>query len=284
MPNQAIEAYYDKLADIGKEIHRREIQLSTDNDVAMANDMVLHSASNLSLNELKILRFIIMQTKKGDSELFEFEVTAKQLAEVLDVGVDGIYKDIEKMSTHIMKEVITIGDSSKSKWIKFHWVDVCQYDNGRLKIKISDELKPFLIGLRGCFTKYRLSEIVHLQSIYAIRLYEILNSYMDAHNLPHADVSTTVSISIDDIKKATGTTEKYERYSSFKAKVIDAALKEINRCTSYHVTATPYKNGRSVQGFEFWIESQVGYAHRTSGERVVKLKLDDDYEQMKLEI
>lgn len=248
-----------RLLEVEKSVNRKEVTFNTDNYVVMANNMVLHSASNLNLNELKLLRFIIMQTEKGDSDLFEFDVAVKDLCKLLDIKSKDMYKRIDTMTTHLMQEVIRIGDDSKQEWRKFHWVDVCEYKKGIITIKLSEQLKPFLIGLRNCFTRYQLSEIISLKSVYAIRIYEIINGYLNENNLPHADVAIEFSISIDEIRRATDTEKKFERYSSFKAKVIDSALKEINEKSKYFVTATPYKRGRAVVGFEFLIESQVGH-------------------------
>ena len=276
---QKLKEREQRLLEIEKSIHRKEITLNPDNYVVMANDMLAHSASNLSLDELKLLRFIIMQTKKGDQELYEFEVAAKELAGLLEVNIKtkDLYKRLQTMAKHIMQEVIYIGDDSKKKWVMFHWVDVCRYDNGQLTIKISDELKPFLVNLRGHFTRYQLSEIISFKSIYAIRLYEILNSYLNENNLPHADVAIEIAISVEDLRKATATEKKFERPYDFKRKVVDMATKEINDKSKYHITATPYRRGKTIAGFEFLIESQAGYHHRTEGNsREIKMNMDQE--------
>ncbi|WP_029324686.1 replication initiation protein [Butyrivibrio sp. AE3004] len=283
---ERLERYESNFKAVQKSIYRQEVTFDTNNYVVMANSMILHSASKLNLNELKLLRFIIMQTKKGDKELYQFEVDIKEMAKALEMSVKTLYRELDTMSTHLMQEVIFIGDKVNDKWKKFHWVDVCEYEKGKITIKISDELKPFLVGLRGNFTRYRLSEILSLNSVYAIRIYEILNGYMNENNLPHADVAIEVSISIEEIRKVTDTTDKFERYSNFKAKVIDTALKEINQKSNYHISATPYKDGRTIAGFDFLIESQAGYWHRTEkGKNDIKIKaVNDDLDrQMTLE-
>ena len=260
-----------------KEIHRREVTFDTNNYVVMANNMILHSASNLTLNEIKLLRFFIMQTEKDDEELFEYTTSVTQLSESLEISKELLYRELGEMTEHLMKEVIEIGSRKDDRWIMFHWVDVCEYQNGKLTVKLSDELKPFLIGLRGSFTRYHLADIVGLNSIYAIRIYEILNGYMNEKNLPHADVSIEISISIDELRRITDTQDKFERYSNFKLRVIDTALKEINRKSNYHVTATPYKDGRTIVGFDFLIESQVGYAVRKQNQKKgIMIKADFD--------
>ena len=268
-----------RVLEVEKSINRKEITFNTENYVVMANNMVLHSASNLNLTEIKLLRFIIMQTEKGDKDLFEFDVAVKDLCKLLDIKSKDMYKRIDTMTTHLMQEVIRIGDDSKQQWRKFHWVDVCEYKKGIITIKLSEQLKPYLIGLRGCFTRYQLSEIISLKSTYAIRIDEMINGYLNENNLPHADVAIEISISIDEIRRATDTEKKFERYSSFKTYVIDTALKEINEKSKYYVTATPYKRGRAVVGFEFLIESQVGHTIKMQNQNK-EIKMQTDPEQL----
>lgn len=254
---------YQSLLEVEKNIHRKEVTFNTDNYVVMTNNMILHSASNLSLNELKLLRFIIMQTEMNDKELYQFEVSAKDMGKLLGINSKDLYKRLDTMTTHIMQEVIRIGDDSKQAWKKFNWCHTCRYEDGKIIVRLHDDLKPFLLELKGCFTRYQLSEIIRLNSTYAIRIYEMLNGYMNENNLPYADNAVEISISIDELRKATDTEKKFERYSNFKLRVIDTALKEINEKSKYHVTATPYKDGKAIKGFEFLIESQAGYWHRT---------------------
>jgi plasmid replication initiation protein len=201
-------------------------------------------------------------------------LSVKDFAKLLEVDIKtkDLYKRVDTMTTHIMQEVIRIGDDTNKKWLKFHWVDRCRYNDGIITIKISEELKPYLIGLRGSFTRYQLSEIISFKSIYAIRIYEILNGYLDENNLPHADIATEISLSIDELRKATDTEKKFERPYDFKKKVIDIAVREINDKSKYHVTATPYKSRKAIVGFDFLIESQVGYSVRLNN-----ISIDDDY-------
>ena len=250
------------IEEIENDIRRKEISFKTNNYVVMANNMVLHSASNLNLNELKLLRLIIAQSTKEDKELYEFELSAKQLAKFLDIKNKDIYKRLDTMTTHLMQEVIRIGDDSKKEWRKFHWVDTCHYENGYLTIKISDRLKPYLLNLEKCFSRYKLEEIIQLKSIYAIRIYEILNGYMNENNLPHADTAIEISINIDDLRKATDTQNKFPRPYDFRKKVVDIAIKEINEKSKYHVEVKDYRRNHSVAGYDFLIETHAGYFNR----------------------
>ena len=263
---QRQERFERNLASIEKDIHRREVTFDTNNYVVMAYYMILHSASNLTWNEFKLLRFFIMQTEKDDKELFQYTVNIPKLAETIEISPKVLYREISDMTEHLMKEVIEIGSRKDDHWVMFHWVDVCEYDNGTLTVKLSDELKPFLVGLRGNFSRYRLSDLISFNSIYAGLLYEKINGYLNENNMPHADVAIEISISIEELRRITGTENKFERYSNFKLRVIDTALKEINQKSPYHITATEYKDGRAIAGFDFLIESQAGHTHRTKNQ------------------
>jgi plasmid replication initiation protein len=111
----------------------------------------------------------------------------------------------------------------------------------------------------------------------------MLNGYMNENNLPHADVAIEISISVDELRKNTDTEKKFKRPYDFKQKVIDMAVREINEKSKYHVTATPYRRGHTVGGYEFLIESQVGYTVRTQGlQKSIKTDPDQLDGQMNL--
>jgi plasmid replication initiation protein len=87
---------------------------------------------------------------------------------------------------------------------------------------------------------------------------------MNDNNLPYADHAIEISISIDDLRKATDTETKFPRPYDFKRKVMDIAIREINEKSKYHVEAKDYRRNHSVAGYDFLIESHAGYFHRIS--------------------
>lgn len=255
---------------VQKHIYRKEVTFNIKNYVVMANTMVKGTAGNLSLVEMKLLRTIIAETEKDDKELFEYSFRVKDLANLLGLNPNALYKNnyLEKMTEHLMREVVHIEDKTNDHWKKFHWVDVCEYQKGILTVKISDELKPYLIGLQGYFARYRLEEIINLKSMYAIRIYEILIAYMNEYDRPHADTIKNISISIDELRRITDTTDKFERISNFRKKVIDVAIDEINQKTMYHVEVEPYSNyGKTISGYDFTICSSGSYSELKKRER-----------------
>lgn len=60
-----------------------------------------------------------------------------------------------------------------------------------------------------------------------------------------------VTIDLDELRRWTCTTEKYERYSQFKERVLDVAVGEITKWGDYTVSYEVIKTGTKVTGIEF---------------------------------
>lgn len=238
-----------------KDMQMRRASTDTDYSVVMANDMI-KGCSELSLNELKLLRTIIMQIKPDDTELYPYMLSVKDFQKMIGVSEKYIYREAQKMCIHLLKEVIMIGDGNpKHPWKAFQWVSMCEYASGKFCIRLNDALKPYIIGLQKFYTKFELSDIVQLNSIYAIRLLELI--YEAMKNAPvYADQTTEVYIPVDVIRKATNTKNKYTSISNFIKRVIDIPIQEINKKNEkYHISYRPYKESRKIVGFYFLIES-----------------------------
>lgn len=237
----------------------KEMNLNSNNLVVMSNDLI-KSKSNLSLNEIKILRLAIMQVIKEDKDLQTYKVNVTELADLLAIDRHGIYQEVDKITTSLLKEIVYIGDGNpKHKWKKFQWCSSCQYENGVLTIKLHDDLKPFLLNLSELYTQYVLEDILYLKSVYSIRIYELIREEMRYQKV-FADKEADIYLPMDIIRKATDTESKYNQYGMFKARVIDAAVNEINEKLQYYVTYEPVKESRKVIGFNFHIMSNL-YAH-----------------------
>ena len=245
----------DNVERIFLDMELRRASTDTDYSVVMANDMI-RGCSELSLNELKLLRTIIMQIKPEDTELYPYMITVKDFQEMLGVSEKYIYKEARKMCIHLLKEVILIGDGNpQHPWEAFQWVSMCKYDSGTFYIKLNDCLKPYVIGLQKFYTKFKLSDIVRLNSIYAIRLLELIYEAMKSTSV-YADQSTEVYISLDTLRRATNTESKYKSINNWTKRVIKVPLEEINRKNEkYYISYRPYKKSRRIAGFYFLVES-----------------------------
>ena len=251
----------------------KEFKFDNNHDVAMANNLILNGVNTLNANELKLLRLAITQSQKGDTELYEYEIAAQELANILNIDIKNLYKNLDKMTDHIQQSFIKIKDDQTQRFFKQSWVDRCEYNKGLVRIKLAEGLKPYILGLKSCFSKIKIEEYIAYKSKHTIIIRELLEAKMK-NEKPHADVVIEIPITVEELKRVTNTAKDYKNISQFKAHVLDAAIKEINDYyLGYHVTAKPYKNGRSIEGYNFIIESQSHYdRYKTQEENTISVK------------
>lgn len=209
----------------------------------------------LKLNSAKLIRSAIMQVVRDDEELKPYIITIKELADLLGVPASNIYRDIESITDDIISNPVYVREEKRGKTIRFikiPWVTRCEYkaDVG-VALKLNEELKPFLINLKEHYTQYTLQEVLAMKSVYAIRIFEMLQSKVMSKTLPKDGVM--IEISVQEIRECCDCEDKYPAFGNFKSKVIDQAVKEINRVTVFYVDYSYIKKGRSVVAIVFHI-------------------------------
>lgn len=228
--------------------------LDTRNYVCQANSLV-GGKQALKLNSAKLIRAAIMQVVRDDEELKPYIITISELAELLNVPKSNIYRDIDDITDDILNNPVYIREEvgKKVRWIKIPWVTRCEYNSDiGVAIKLNDELKPFLINLKDHYTQYTLDSILVMKSVYAIRIYELLQSEIMTRILPRA--GTDIELSVETLKECCGCESKaYNTFSNFRNRVIDTAVKEINEKTLYTLSYDYVKKGKSVIGLIFHI-------------------------------
>ena len=199
--------------------------LNTSNYVCQANSLI-GGKQALSINSAKIIRSAIMQVVREDSELRTYKVTISELAELLNVSRNNLYRDIGKISDEILKSHVEIRleqEGDAVRWKKINWVSFIEYQSDvGLAIKLNNDLKPYLLNLKQRYTQYTLDNILAMKSIYAIRIYELLQEQIRSMSMPFCGMD--IELSVEYIRQSCGCEKKYERFSQFKEKVIDAAM------------------------------------------------------------
>ena len=157
------------------------IKYNKEYNVIQANELVRSKQDDLTLLEAKLIRLAIAQVLKQDTDLKTYTCNVARLAEFLGISRQNIYKEVQYMSLNLMKKNIFIRNreqkQGKQNYKIFHWIDYIEYKDGDITFKLSEHLKPYLVGLNELFTSYSYEEILRLPTNYAIRLYELLYSY-----------------------------------------------------------------------------------------------------------
>ena len=214
--------------------------------VVKSNTLIQQTRYELSLQEQRILLYLISKIKPDDTEIKETEISIIDFCKVC--GIDTQNKGIYSYVKSILKNL-----ADKSNWIEFEpdtetlvrWIDTLSIHkgSGTVKISLSRNLTPYLIGLRKQYTQIPLFNILPMRSKYGIRLYEILKSYANLGSK---------RIGIDELKKRLNA-ESYKDTSNFKKKVLFPALKDIERYGDIKVSTIFIKTKNKITHIEFII-------------------------------
>jgi plasmid replication initiation protein len=112
-----------------------------------------------------------------DVDFFVYEMRVKDLAELLNFNLKYAYFEIEKITERLMQRVLHIQEGKG--WLKIGWVSSSRYnyEKGTVSFKFDPDLKPYMLQLKREFTKSRLLILTKFQSIYSIRIYQLLKQY-----------------------------------------------------------------------------------------------------------
>ena len=233
--------------------------------VVQANRMIA-GRQKLSLNAAKLIRLAVMQIKPDDEKLQPYLVTVPQLAELLKVAPDNLYATVDELTDEILKNPIRIYSDDRQRWVKYPWVSRCEYVSGTgVLIQLNRELKPFLLALKERYTQYVLQDVLTMRSVYAIRLYELIQSKIMQRVLPMEGLD--VEISVQEIMDACELGESYSIFQNLRARVVDVAVLEINEKTMYAVGYSYLKESRKVVGFKFHVNMRYHRAGAVEEEK-----------------
>lgn len=218
--------------------------------VVKSNILIQKSRHNLSMQQQKILLYVISLIEKEDTEFKLYEFDVREFCDLCNISYAGTnYTDVKKA----LKDI-----SDKSFWLKLdngieslvRWIEKAYIDpsTSRITVKLNDDLKPYLLQLKDHYTQYALKQVLRLDSKYAIRLYEFISSihYYDT-------TSYEKDFSVDYIRTVMGA-DGYVNFKDFNSRALQPALKEINAKSDKKVECHYLKKRNKVVGLEFCIE------------------------------
>lgn len=246
------------------------------NDLIQQNRYQLskNSGNSLSLLEHKVLLYIISKIKPDDTELKEQVFNIKDFCEVVGIGTKGDnYKDLKSAITKLKSRVMWL--YTEDAEITVSWIDKAYIykKSGQVKIRLDEDLKPYLISLRDNYTQFPLSAVLQMRSKYGIALYQLLKSYLFK--------SKVISFNIEDLKEILDCSS-YNNFTNFKKKVLEPALNDINTCSELNVSVSYEKENRTYKRAVFYVREILKSGSLEDREEVAKRKKENDPQQTTL--
>jgi plasmid replication initiation protein len=233
---------------------QRELFRIRDYKVVKSNDLIQKSRFQLTPQEQKIVLYLISKIKPNDVTLKEYAFGVGEFCKVCGLNTSGAnYKYIKHTIKELSDKSIWIklenGTETLMRWINKAWIN---QKSGMIRLRLDDDMKPYLLQLKDRFTQYELFYTLAMKSQYSIRLYEILKSYSNQNKK---------KFDIEELKKMLFA-ENYTRFPDFKRKVIDISMREINEFSDMNVTYETVKDGRRYATIIFYTSPKKGLDER----------------------
>ena len=225
--------------------------------VIKSNALIQKTRYELSLEEQRLLLYLISKIKPNDEKLKLYEFTIRDYCEVCGIDVSSM----PNMYNYMKNTIKSLAD--KSFWVRLddgkeillRWIDKAgiSRNSSKVAIKLNDDLMPFLLELQGRYTQYQLLSVLPMKSKYSIRLYEVLRA--ELQDKTHKEVTYT----LDELQERLGITgESGKSYRSnpamFRKFVMDGALEEIALYTDITASAEYLKAGRRIDRVQIDIQ------------------------------
>ena len=229
----------------------------TDAHVFKANALV-EASYRLSLYEQRIMLACIAQVRRDepltDQQLYT--VTAQQIADMAGVSVDRAYQHIKVASERLFDRRVTLHEAPNgggNPLVRLtRWVQEVVYmeAQGKVALRFSRAMVPYLSQLTEQFTGYALSDVAKMTSAHAIRLYELLAQWRGAGER---------EVSVDWLRDALQLEGRYPLMADLRRWVIEPAIAQINEHSPLAVVWGQRKTGRKVTHlrFEFVAKSKA---------------------------
>lgn len=208
-----------------------DVEKAKYNYVAKHNDLIEKAKSDLTVQEMKLVDFIISRIKPTDNKFESIEVSLGDMAKVLNLPRNGQnYIHIANSLRSLRRKEIIIKTDKQSLVITGWLASIEIEQGGRVTMDIDRHLTPYLLELKekGHYTQYLLNDIVLLSSKYSIALYKFIKMEHGRHGVKHwQDRYQTLSGTLDEWRDVFNAPESYNT-SIFMRNCVRKAIKEIN--------------------------------------------------------
>lgn len=224
----------------------QNVEQERDYKVVKANDLIQRARYNLTVNEQKIICYVISKIKPDDKELMQYSISIDDFCELCGIEKKYFYEEFKELFLNLDKKSFLV--ETDKEIFNFRWFSEFKYvkGTGTVKVQLNSNLKEYLINLYGKYTTYELWAILSLRSKYSIRFYELFQSYF----VRKWQKKVQKEVELEELKKLL-MAENYTEYKNFRRRVLQPAINEINEYTDLSVSFTPIKKVRKVIAIQF---------------------------------
>ena len=222
-------------------------------NLVVKDNALIEASHKLSEVEQRLILLAILKAREVGDKVEELKdkelvIHASDYMNAFGVDRDAGYKSLKKAVMGLYQaewgyHYINSKGNVVVRYERFTQSAIYVENEATVKFMFANAIIPMLVELERNFTSYEIEQVAHLQSRYAMRLYECLIRFK---------ASKTLTITLDELRFRFGLLpDEYTLMSNFKNRVLDLAVKEINENTDITVKYDQHKQGRTITSFTF---------------------------------
>lgn len=241
------------------EDEKKEIEIKREYWVVKGNELIQRNRFELSLPEQKTVAFICSMIKpiealdraKGVPFQLEYEFNIRDYCKVCGIDYDNgkNYADVKATLKRLSDRSMWLDDGNGEVLVRWLAKVRTNKKSGKALVELDRDLVPFLFDLGQKFTQYQLYNILAMKSAFSVRIYELMKSYA---------FQKSKTFDLDELKRLlmVADVKSYDRFPSFRQKVLEKAQEEINELTDLNIYFEPITKGRKVVKIKFRIDQK----------------------------
>ena len=229
---------------VDENVERKEVYASKSLKIDIGTSITQAYFPKMTLVEEKFLAFILANVRLSDNGLPEYYCKDVSLLakKVFDMRGNDLYRALDSavdkmLDAHIELDMVALNmcrgeNVNKAKMVLslFSKFVVKHYDDGHSEFmcRLHEDLRPYLIHLKGGYTEILLEFVLRSESVYTVRLNRLLmGSISEKEGVRH------VIYDINGLARKMSLPPSYARaFSEFDRRALSRAVEEINRSSS----------------------------------------------------
>lgn len=230
-------------------------------DVVVKTNRLIRSIQKLSIQEIRLIQLAIVEGRSkdaffnADGSIRSIRIDAGRYADMFGLNWHTAYKQLLQAEKRLFgRYFFVLEPEYNNAERKVSWIQDVLYltDQSSIQVTFSQRLVQEVTridGIETIFSSYSLQQTAPLDSEYSVRLYELMASWKNFEG------KWTSMFDLETFRGQMGLgVNEYSRMCDFKRRVLDFAVKEVNKKTDLTISYKQEKQGRRIIGFRFSVK------------------------------
>lgn len=226
--------------------------------VTSNNFLKIEGLHKLSLKAIKLLYIVISQSEMEDEDFYQITIKPTELQKLWGIKKQSVYRDLKKVSKELVKLFVSVENDDEEEFEHIPLFAKSTYKKDPISKekhyigKINNESNFLFLKLHENYSQPLLIDFNQMKTVNSILLWHLIQ--IKAKNKSRKPVGykkINSIVTVEEIRSLTGTIHKYPLIKDLKKRVIEQAIKDIEKNCGVKIIYSSIKKGRKIVAFDF---------------------------------